>query len=57
MYKLKVPKGTRVIIKSRGIEIDGNQDYDQITLESWYNIGLDQFVGKSKPKKDGGRDV
>ena len=54
MYKLKVPKGVRVILKNRGIEIDGNQDYDQITLESWYNLGLDQFVGKSKQKKDGG---
>ena len=54
MYKLKVPRGVRVILKSRGIEIDGNQDYDQTTLESWYNLGLDQFVGKSKQKKDGG---
>lgn len=54
MYKLKVPKGVRVILKNRGIEIDGNKDYDQVTLESWYNLGLDQFVGKSKTKKDGG---
>lgn len=54
MYKLKVPKGVKVILKNRGIEIDGNKDYDQITLESWYNLGLDQFVGKSKTKKDGG---
>lgn len=56
MYKLKVPKGIRVILKSRGLEIDGNKDYDQITLESWYNIGLTQFVSKAKEKKtNGGR--
>jgi hypothetical protein len=54
MYKLKIPKGVTLILKSRGITIDGNKDYNQITLESWYNIGLTQFVSKSKPKKDGG---
>ena len=55
MYKLKVPKGTTLILKNRGITIDGNKEYDQITLESWYNIGLTQFVSKSKSKKpDGG---
>lgn len=58
MYKLKVPRGVRVIIKSRGITIDGNEDYNQVTLESWYNLGLDQFVSKSKKKQeDGGGDV
>ena len=55
MYKLKIPKGVTVILKNRGITIDGNKEYNQITLESWYNIGLTQFVSKSKPKKkDGG---
>ena len=59
MYKLKVPKGVTLILKSRGITIDGNKEYNQITLESWYNIGLTQFVSKSKPKKTdgGGTDI
>lgn len=58
MYKLKVPKGVTVVIKSRGITIDGNEVYDQITLESWYNIGLNDFVSKLKDKKtDGGEST
>lgn len=53
MFKLKVKKGTKVILKSRGITIDGNENYNQNVLESWYNLGLTQYVSKSKPKKDG----
>jgi hypothetical protein len=51
MYKLKVKKGVTVILKNRGITIDGNKEYSQQVLESWYNIGLDQFVSKAKAKK------
>lgn len=54
MYKLKVPRGVRVVIKNRGIEIDGNNEYPQHVLESWYNLGLEQFVSKSKAKKQDG---
>ena len=51
MFKLKVQKGTKVILKSRGITIDGNENYNQSVLESWYNSGLTQYVSKSKTKK------
>ena len=52
MFKLKVRKGTKVILKSRGITIDGNQNYNQSVLENWYNLGLTNYVSKSKKKKD-----
>ena len=52
MYKLKIKKGVRVIIKSKGITLDSSIDYSQKELENLYNIGLSEFIRKSKPKKN-----
>lgn len=46
MYKLKVNKGTRVVISWLGITLIGDREYTQEELKNLYNLGLTDFIEK-----------
>jgi len=55
MYKLKIKKGSKVIVRVRGgfqREYIGGNEYTQTELKALHDAGHTSLVSKTKPKKN-----